>query len=95
MSVKIIVAASCAALFIAPALAQTQRDSNTPPAVATPSTPPPAGAPVSGANSFTEGATRSLVWLSRHIGSFTRAAASGRKTKQTLRRASVRWLHGS
>ena len=61
MSVKIIVAASCAALFIAPALAQTQRDSNTPPAVATPSTPPPAGAPVSGANSFSEGQAKSRI----------------------------------
>jgi hypothetical protein len=50
-----------AMIISTPALAQATRDSNTPPAVATPSTPPPPGAPVRGANSFTEGQAKSRI----------------------------------
>ena len=46
-----------------PHLSQAPRELNTPPAVATPSTPPPAGAPVPGANSFTEGQAKSRIEL--------------------------------
>ena len=55
------VAATAALLASSAAIAQpVNRDANTP-AVNTPNSPPNAGAPVSGANSFTEGQAKSRI----------------------------------
>jgi hypothetical protein len=55
------IAATTALLVCSGAIAQpASRDANTP-AVTTPNSPPNPGAPVSGANSFTEGQAKSRI----------------------------------
>jgi hypothetical protein len=54
-------ALAVAAICVAPAFAQTTVPSTAPSAVATPTTPQPAGAPVAGANSFTEAQARTRI----------------------------------
>ena len=59
-----LIAVAMASLGTVAALAQsatTAPSSSTPPAVSTTSTPPPAGAPVAGANSFTEAQARKRI----------------------------------
>jgi opacity protein-like surface antigen len=53
--------AAVAALLISPALAQPANPKGNTPAVNTPNSPPNPGAPVSGANSFTEGQAKSRI----------------------------------
>jgi hypothetical protein len=54
--------AATAALLVSPAaLAQTANPKANTPAVNTPNTPPNPGAPVAGANSFTEGQAKSRI----------------------------------
>jgi opacity protein-like surface antigen len=54
--------AAVAALFVSPAvLAQPANPQGNTPAVNTPNSPPNPGAPVSGANSFTEGQAKSRI----------------------------------
>ena len=54
--------AAAAALFIGPtAMAQPANPTGNTPAVNAPNTPPNPGAPVSGANSFTEGQAKSRI----------------------------------
>src|SRR5262245_5125474 len=57
----LVIAASAALLITSGALAQPANPQGNTPAVNTPNSPPNPGAPVSGANSFTEGQAKSRI----------------------------------
>jgi len=86
MRVYLAIAAS-AVMFSASAVAQpANRDANTP-AVNTPNSPPNPGAPVAGANSFTEGQAKSRIEASGYAakgqsGCMARQGHEGRQKHQ-------------